>query len=80
MESQIENETRSSGFTKQYISEIQIEMYKIKDIKASSYIELPEKYKNNKSIINIKNNDQYCFVWSILAHLFPEKIKTEIKI
>ena len=28
-------------------------------------------YKYNKSIINIKNNDQYCFVWSILAYLFP---------
>ena len=31
---------------------------------------MPEKY-NNKSIINIKNNDQFCFLWCILAYLFP---------
>ena len=32
---------------------------------------MPEKYKNNKSIINIKIDDQFCFLWCILAHLFP---------
>ena len=32
---------------------------------------MPEKDKNNKSIINIKNDDQYCFLWCILAHLCP---------
>ena len=37
----------------------------------SSYIELPPKYKNSQSIINIKNNDQFCFLWCILAYLFP---------
>ena len=32
---------------------------------------MPEKDKNNESIINIKNDDQYCFLWCILAHLRP---------
>ena len=36
-------------------------------------MELPEKYKNNKSILNIENDDQYCFIWSILAHLHKAK-------
>ena len=27
--------------------------------------------KNNKSIINIKNDSQYCFLWCILAYLYP---------
>ena len=36
-------------------------MYKINDIQASSYFELPEKDKNNKSIINISNYNQFCF-------------------
>ena len=48
-----------------------LEIYKVNDIQASSWVELPEKYKNNKSIINIKNDDQFCFLWCILAHLFP---------
>ena len=34
-------------------------------------VELPPKYKNSQSIINIKNNDQYCFLWCILAYLYP---------
>ena len=48
-----------------------LEIYKVLDIHASSYIELPEKYQNNKSIINIKNDDQNCYLWCILAHLCP---------
>ena len=48
-----------------------MEVNKVNDIQASSWVELPEKYKNNKSIINIKNDDQFCFLWCILAHLFP---------
>ena len=48
-----------------------IEIYKVNDIQVSSWVELPEKYKNNKSIINIKSDDQFCFLWCILAHLCP---------
>ena len=55
----------------QEIEEVILEIYKVNDIQASSYIELPGKYKDNKSIINIKNNDQYCFLWCILAQLYP---------
>ena len=73
-EHQIENEElEGSGFSKQFVKEIQVEVYKIKDIKASSYVELPKKYKNCKSIINIQNDDQFCFIWSILAYLYPPK-------
>ena len=60
-----------SGFQCQEIEEVILEIYKVNDIQASSYIELPEKYKNNKPIKNIKNDDQFCFWWCILAHLFP---------
>ena len=50
-----------SGFQFQEIEEFILEIYKVNDIQASSYIELPGKYKDSKSIINIKNNDQFCF-------------------
>ena len=36
---------------------------------------MPEKYKNNKAIIIIKNNDQLCFLWCILACLYPVEDK-----
>ena len=60
-----------SGFVLNGIVNVILEIYKVNDIQASSWVELPEKYKNNKSIINIKNDDQFCFLWCILAHLFP---------
>ena len=65
-----DEQLEGSGFQFQEIEEVILEIYKVNDIQASSYIELPEKYKN-KSIINTKNDDQFCFLWCILAHLFP---------
>ena len=66
-----------SGFVLNGIVDVIMEVYKVSDIQASSWVELPEKYKNNKSFINIKNDDQFCFLWCILAHLFPvEDIKS----
>ena len=56
----------------QEIEEVILEIYKVYDIQASSWVELPGKYKDSKSIINITNNDQYCcFLWCILAQLYP---------
>ena len=37
-----------------------------------SYIELPEKLKR-RAIINIKNKDDYCFIWSYIRYINPQK-------
>ena len=66
-----DEQLEGSGFVLNGIVNIILEIYKVNDIQASSWVELPEKYRNNKSIINIKNDDQFCFLWCILAHLFP---------
>ena len=66
-----DEQLEGSGFVFQEIEEVILEIYKVKDIQASSYIELPPKYKNSQSIMNIKNDDQFCFLWCILAYLFP---------
>ena len=60
-----------SGFVLNGVVNVVLEIYKVNDIQASSYIELREKYRRNKAIISIKNHDQYCFLWCILAHLCP---------
>ena len=40
----------------------------------STYIELPDKLKNLiKGLINIKNNDNKCFLWYNIRHLNPLK-------
>ena len=44
-------------------------------IKASSYIKLPKELKNKKAIINMKNEDNKCFMWCVLRALNPSKDK-----
>ena len=66
-----DEQLEGSGFRFEEIEEVILEIYKVNDIKASSWVELPPKYKNNKSNKNIKNIDQYCFLWCILAYLYP---------
>ena len=41
-------------------------------INAGSYIELPEALRNKKALINMKNQDDECFKWSILRALYPK--------
>ena len=41
------------------------------------YIETPKWLKRKKTnpVINIKNNDNFCFLYSILAHYYSKKIR-----
>ena len=40
--------------------------------RAGSYLQLPTKIKESKSVLNIQNNDNLCALWCIIAHLFPK--------
>ena len=35
-----------------------------------SYIELPKSLQRQR-LINIKNTDNYCFIWSYIRHINP---------
>ena len=53
-------------------------------VNAGSYIELPQELKNKKAIINMKNQDDKCFMWSVLRALNPkdknaERIDNDLK-
>ncbi|KAE9521648.1 hypothetical protein AGLY_017944 [Aphis glycines] len=39
--------------------------------RGSSYIPLPENIQNKHAIINVKNEDDKCFLWAILSALHP---------
>ena len=56
-----DDQLEGSGFQFQEIEEVILEIYRVNDIQASSWVELPEKYKKNKSIVNRKHEDQFCF-------------------
>ena len=40
--------------------------------RAGSYLRLPEKIRSSTSVLNIKNDDNLCALWCILAHLYPK--------
>ena len=40
-------------------------------LKGATYLPLPKRIKDKKAVLNIKNNDQICFLWSILAAKHP---------
>ena len=46
-------------------------------IKASSYIDLPKELKNKNAIINMKNEDDKCFMWCVLRALNPKDKNAE---
>ena len=53
-------------------------------VNAGSYIELPPELKNKKAIINMKNQDDKCFMWCVLRALnpkdnHPERIDNDLK-
>ena len=64
----LDDELEGSGFVFQCLDVI-LELYKVDAIQPSSWVELPEKFEKNPSIINIKN-DQLCFSRCILTHLY----------
>ena len=76
VKSQIEHqiqiqETKESGWTFDKINLMKIRHYKteeLNELNGSSYVKIPLR---SNALINIKNNDKYCFIWSILASLHP---------
>ena len=48
-------------------------------LRGSSYIKLPKYLEDKKAIINMKNDDDKCFLWCVLRALNPvEKNKERI--
>jgi hypothetical protein len=50
-----------------------IDMFKIRPLRAGSYIPTPERYSNSRcGLRNVKNNDQECFRWCMRYHQSPK--------
>ena len=59
---------KDSGWRFCKITSMTIYFYKIVELNGSSYVKIPLR---SAAILNIENDDKYCFLWSILAHLHP---------
>ena len=71
----LENAKFSSNLSFYHIEKLSIKTAKSKASIGGSYIELPDYIKNKKACVNIKNTDEKCFKWSILASKFYHTFK-----
>ena len=63
-------EMRESGWNFQRVNSMTISFYNTGNMDGSSYVKIPLR---SSAIVNIKNDDKYCFIWSILAKLHPSE-------
>ena len=71
----IENSHNTSNSFLKSVDRLEIKTAKSKAMVAGSYIELPEYIKNKRACVNIKNDDEKCFKWSILASKHYHEMK-----
>ena len=69
LEHPIQNQkTKDTGWGFDNINLVTIYFYKTGEIKGSSYV---KKRLRSSAILNIENDDKYCFLPSFLAYLHP---------
>ena len=69
LEDQIQmQELKDSGWIFDKINSMKISFYKTTELDGTSYVKIPLR---SNAILNVQNNDEYCFIWSILACLHP---------
>ena len=64
---------KGSGWYFKEVVQFEIHTSEFNPSKGSSYIPLPDWITNKKAIVNIKNSDEKCFMWSILRYLHPKE-------
>ena len=74
-ENELEQAKNASNYTFLSVEKLDVKTAKSKAIVGGSFIELPEFIKNKKACINIINDDEKCFIWSILAFNHYSAIK-----
>ena len=77
-------EAEGSGWQFEKVEKLVLHTTRWDSVNAGSYMELPPELKNKKAIINMKNQDDKCFLWSVLRALNPkdknaERIDNDLK-
>ncbi|KAB0792615.1 hypothetical protein PPYR_11269 [Photinus pyralis] len=70
---------RDSGWVLVDLLYLECNFLQFNPIKASSYIDLPPSLKRRKAIINVDNNDQMCFGWTLASALIHPTGKPQRK-
>nr|CAH7736483.1 unnamed protein product [Callosobruchus chinensis] len=68
----LEFQERDSGFALQSIISLEVNINKLGMGNGTSYIKLPDQILKKHACINVQNDDQACFYWSIVSALYPK--------
>ena len=77
LESTATFQMRGSNWTFKSIISLEIHTVAYEPLSGNSYIPLPLKLAQKKAIINMKNEDDKCFTWSVLRALNPREEHAE---
>ena len=83
-ETDMARDAEGSGWRFEKVEKLVLHTTRWEPVNAGSYIELPQELKNRKAIINMKNQDDKCFMWCVLRALnpkdnHPERIDNDLK-
>ena len=85
IEKRIQNfNQRGSNWRFQRVLSLDIHFTDFQPLRGSTFLPLPRKIKTKKAVINMKNDDDQCFKWSVVRALnpvdiHPERITNELK-
>ena len=85
IEERIQNfNQRGSNWRFQRVLSLDVHFTDFQPLRGSTFLPLPSKISTKKAVINMKNNDDQCFKWSVTRALnpvdiHPERITKELK-
>ena len=85
IEERIQNfNQRGSNWRFQRVLSLDVHFTDFQPLRGSTFLPLPSKISTKKAVINMKNNDDQCFKWSVVRALNPveknsERITKELK-
>ena len=60
-------ESKGSGWAIHKLLQLNVHIDQLDPLRASSYIPTPQYIAAKKAVVNVKNNDNACFMWTYLA-------------
>lgn len=62
---------RESGWSVERLLFLEVNLNKFNPLRASLYIPLPKSIQRKGAVINIKNDDQFCFAYAVCSAIYP---------
>ena len=62
---------RGLNFNMERVSRLVLSIYPYRPLRGSTFVRTPVFLANKHCLINVQNNDEKCFIWSVLSALYP---------